>query len=73
MPCTGTLRLRDPTGAHAALQCGAVTGQAGEEVHDRVDGGRLEQLRPLGLMGGRDALDEAVLRPGPAPQPSWDC
>jgi hypothetical protein len=50
----------DPPGADAELEGGPVPGQAGQEVHHRVDRRRLEQLRPPGLVALGDPLVEVV-------------
>lgn len=51
-------RYRDTPGADAQFQCGPALSQAGEEVHRRVDDGRVEQFRPQPLVPGRHPLVE---------------
>ena len=53
-------RQRDPTGADAELQRGAVSRELGEEVHYGVDDRRIEHHRVLVVAGG-DRLAEVVL------------
>jgi hypothetical protein len=61
-------RDRDPPGPDAELERGRVPGQPGQERHHRVDGRRLEQLGPAGLVAPGDPLVEVVHRHGRQPR-----
>jgi len=54
-------RERDPAGADAELECRAAAGELGQEVHDRADDGRVEELRQPLVVARGHALAEVVL------------
>src|SRR6266568_1386255 len=62
---TSTQRQRDPTGTDTQFQGGTVSNKIGEEVHRRVNNGRLEQLRPFSLVRRSDPLIKVVRRHRP--------
>ena len=51
-------RERDPAGPDAELERGSAAGELGQELGDRVDGRRLEQLRHRPVVPLGDALVE---------------
>ena len=57
-------RQRDPAGADAKLERGAVAGQLGEEVDDRFDDCRVEHVGARLVVPLRHALAEVVLGHG---------
>ena len=54
-------RERDPAGADAELERCAAARELGQEVHDRVDDGRVEELRQPLVVARGHALAEVVL------------
>ena len=54
-------RERDPAGADAELECCAAARELGQEVHDRADDGRVEELRQPLVVARGHALAEVVL------------